>query len=288
MDTNAGVGAGTGVGAGVGVGAGANRSAVEAPGLPPGLHVIERGWLSSNSILFGSDANTASHAGTALVDSGYATHAPQTVRLVEHLLDRRPLDRLLNTHLHSDHCGGNAALAAHHPKLRILIPPGDAPQVRDWNEASLSFHDTGQHCERFAVDGLLLPGDEIELGGRPWQIHAAGGHDPHAVMLFEPQSRCLISADALWENGFGVVFPELSGEPSFGEVAATLDLIERLAPVTIVPGHGRVFHDLGAALAAARSRLDAWVRSAERHARHALKVLLKFKLMEWQAVDRNA
>src|SRR5690606_22651572 len=72
--------------------------------LPPTMHVLERGWLSSNNILF------TGRSGAALVDSGYATQAPQTVALVASLLKGRPLDLLINTHLHSDHCGGNAAL----------------------------------------------------------------------------------------------------------------------------------------------------------------------------------
>ena len=73
-------------------------------GLPASMQVLQRGWLSSNNILFtGGDQ-------TALVDSGYLTHAAQTVALVRHGLQGRPLDRLINTHLHSDHCGGNAAL----------------------------------------------------------------------------------------------------------------------------------------------------------------------------------
>jgi glyoxylase-like metal-dependent hydrolase (beta-lactamase superfamily II) len=28
------------------------------------------------------------------------------------------------------------------------------------------------------------------LGSRPWQVHAAPGHDPHSVILFEPERRC--------------------------------------------------------------------------------------------------
>jgi glyoxylase-like metal-dependent hydrolase (beta-lactamase superfamily II) len=47
---------------------------------------------------------------TAVVDTGYVTHAEQTLALIESVLGTRPLDRILNTHLHSDHCGGNAAL----------------------------------------------------------------------------------------------------------------------------------------------------------------------------------
>lgn len=81
--------------------------------LPNSMRVFERGWLSSNNILFFDDeVGDGEHGGCALVDSGYLTHAPQTVALVQHALQGKPLRRLLNTHLHSDHCGGNAALQA--------------------------------------------------------------------------------------------------------------------------------------------------------------------------------
>lgn len=104
-------------------------------------------------------------------------------------------------------------------------------------------------------------------------------------MLFEPGSRTLISADALWENGFGIVFPELAGEPSFDQVASTLDLIETSAPAWVIPGHGKVFSASTTALSTARRRLDALANDPRKHARHAIKVLLKFKLLEWQAVE---
>ena len=63
-----------------------------------GVTVFERGWLSSNNVLVQGEASTA------LVDSGYCTHATQTLALVQEALKQRPLDLLLNTHLHSDHC----------------------------------------------------------------------------------------------------------------------------------------------------------------------------------------
>ena len=242
--------------------------------LPAGVHVLERGWLSSNNILFLGESESA------LVDSGYATHATQTLALVGRLLDGRSLDRLLNTHLHSDHCGGNAALQARYAGVWTAIPPGEAEAVRRWDEDKLSYRSTGQVCPRFSFDGLLQPEREIELADARWQVHAAPGHDPHAVLLHEPASGVLISGDSLWENGFGIVFPEMWGEPSFGEVAATLDLIEALNPRCVIPGHGRFFGDVPAALATARKRLDAFVRSPEKHARHAVKVLIKFKLLE--------
>jgi glyoxylase-like metal-dependent hydrolase (beta-lactamase superfamily II) len=54
------------------------------PRLPPPMRVFERGWLSSNSILFiGPDE-------TALVDTGYVTHAAQTVALVRRAIAASP------------------------------------------------------------------------------------------------------------------------------------------------------------------------------------------------------
>ncbi|NQW93250.1 MAG: MBL fold metallo-hydrolase, partial [Polaromonas sp.] len=203
--------------------------------LPKGMQVFERGWLSSNNILFTSGDKTL------LVDSGYCTHSEQTLSLVKSVLGSRQLDVLINTHLHSDHCGGNAALQSRYPALQTWIPPGHARDVAQWDAVALTHIPTGQLCPRFSFDQTLQPGSDIRLGAADWQIHAAAGHDPHSVIFFEPVHKVLISADALWENGFGVVFPELEGVNAFDEVAATLDLIDRLKPKTIVPGHGRMF-----------------------------------------------
>ncbi|HRM50132.1 MAG TPA: MBL fold metallo-hydrolase [Alicycliphilus sp.] len=244
--------------------------------LPPEIIVMERSWLSANNLLFlGRDA-------TALVDSGYCSNAAQTVALVQSSLGGRPLDLLLNTHLHSDHCGGNAALQARWPAVQTWIPPGQWDQVQDWDPVALSYAPTGQDCPRFRAEARLMPGSEVQLGDRAWQVHAAPGHDNHAVLLFEPRARLLISGDALWENGFGVVFPELDGEDAFAEVGATLDLIARLQPLTVIPGHGGVFADVPEAIARARRRLAGFEADPVRHARYAAKVLLKYKLLEWQ------
>jgi glyoxylase-like metal-dependent hydrolase (beta-lactamase superfamily II) len=251
----------------------------EAVRLPPGVTVFERGWLSANNVLFESEECTA------LVDSGYCTHAAQTVQMVKRALGGRQLDLLLNTHLHGDHCGGNAGLQECYPAMQTRIPPGLAAAVLDWDPVALTHAPIGQQCPPFRFEGLLRPGTEIVLAGSAWQIHAAPGHDPHSVVLFEPRSRTLISADALWENGFGVVFPELEGQQAFGEVAATLDIIHRLQVDVVIPGHGKVFCDVEAALSVARRRLESLSRDPPRHGTHAAKVLLKFRLLELQRIQ---
>ena len=250
------------------------------PILPAGVTVFERGWLSANNVLL-CDERSAT-----LVDSGYVSHQAQSVALVEQALQGRALDHLANTHLHSDHCGGNQALQARHPALRTWIPPGSSEDVRLWRENALSYQPTGQNCPPFTYTDLLEPGACHRWADMDWEVHAAPGHDPHSVILFAPEHRLLMSADALWQNGFGVVFPELAGIEGFDEVGQTLDLIERLDPAVIIPGHGAVFTDIAPALALARSKLDAFAQSPERHARYGSKVLLKFKLLEWGVISK--
>ena len=244
--------------------------------LPSGLQVIERGWLSSNMVIAMGRYNTA------VVDSGYCTHGKQTVDLVRTALVDAPLELLLNTHLHSDHCGGNSALQKAYLDLQTLIPPGHATYVANWDPVMLTHEPTGQLCPRFNHQGLLEAGTEILLGDNSWQIHSAAGHDPHSIVLFEPISRTLISADALWENGFGVVFPELEGQDAFAAVDATLNLIEGLEPLTVIPGHGGIFAYSDQVLQRSKQRLAAFTENPVKHARHGAKVLLKFKLLEVQ------
>ena len=243
--------------------------------LLPGLEVIERGWLSANMVIV-----RGPHS--AVIDTGYVSHEAQTLALVRASFGSEGPQLLINTHLHSDHCGGNAVLQQAFPALRTLIPPGHAAEVARWDAYALSYEPTGQHCPRFGFDNTLQPGQDLLIGERPWQVLAAPGHDPHSVVLFEPDSRTLISADALWENGFGVVFPELEGLEAFDEVSATLDLIESLQVKTVIPGHGAVFAYRPEVMARARQRLASFVSSPSRHAQHAVKVLLKYKLLEVQ------
>lgn len=257
--------------------------------LPDSMRVFERGWLSSNNILFFDDD---AHGGCALVDSGYLTHAPQTVALVQHALQGKSLRRLLNTHLHSDHCGGNAALHALYG-CHTRVPAAQVSDVRRWDTDALSYGPTGQECARFTLpandaDASLVDGMTVRLGGFDWQVISAPGHDPHAVILFSPDTRVLISADALWERGFGVIFPELEGESGFAEQQAILERIAQLDARVVIPGHGQPFTAVTAAIETSLGRLAYLRADPERNALHAIRVLVKFKLLEQQALAHSA
>ena len=251
--------------------------------LPATLRFVERDWLSSNQIV-GIDGDAAT-----VVDTGYAKHAALTVALMRQLLagSGAGLARVVNTHLHSDHCGGNRALVDAFG-CAITVPHASATEVAEWDEQRLSFAATGQRCPRFAHDATLRPGDTLRLGELDWDVHAAPGHDPKSLIFHCERERLLISADALWGNGFGIVFPEIEGESGFDEQHEVLDLIGRLRVESVLPGHGPMFDDVEAALARARAKLAAMREDPKRHARHALKVLVKFLLLDVERIAESA
>lgn len=241
--------------------------------LPPQIRVLERGWLSSNNILIHDNG------GCALIDSGYVAHAEQTLQLLQHALGGRLLVRLINTHCHSDHMGGNAAVQRAYG-CRTSIPAGVAPAIAAWDDAQLMLSYTGQSAERFVYDDTIGAGDRLQLGGLEWEALAAPGHDRNALMFYAQEERILISGDALWENGFGLIFQELFGVAGgFSDTRATLEAIARLDIATVIPGHGAPFGEVERALATAFQRLDAYERNLAKLARHALKVMLSFSLM---------
>lgn len=245
--------------------------------LPPALRFIRRDWLSCNQLLL------LDPDGATLIDSGYVKNAAETVALVGAILagSGTPLARVINTHLHSDHCGGNAALAAAFG-CGLLIPESSAAAVAAWDEEALTYRATGQRCARFVATGTIAGGETFRAANAEWIAHAAPGHDPESLIFHCPELGVLVSADALWEHGFGVIFPELAGKSGFAEQHAVLELIEALAPRVVIPGHGSTFTDVTGAIARARSRLAAMVSDPVRHARSALKVLVKYRLLDYE------
>lgn len=243
--------------------------------LPPSIRVIVRGWLNCNQIVLRAPRDNV------LVDSGYCTHREETLELVagEQGLQGEPLERLINTHCHSDHMGGNAAIASAHG-CRVTIPEGEVKHVVPWTPQSVWMAQFDQKADPFHFDDTLAPGDTFEGGGFEWDVYAAPGHDMDALMFFEPVHRVLVSGDALWQDGMGFVWPQEGANPFIDAARASLDTIEGLTPRVVIPGHGEPFEDAAGAIARVRSKLDAFERDPAKNARHMVKVMFVFALLD--------
>jgi len=128
--------------------------------LPANMCFIQRDWLSANHVMF-RDGESAT-----LIDSGYGKFNDITIEKVDAALSgwgHPSLDRIVNTHIHSDHIGGNAALQRLHAGCSITVPVDEQPALVNWDapEQMLTYAD--QEAERFAWDDVIEPGQTVSL-----------------------------------------------------------------------------------------------------------------------------
>jgi len=97
--------------------------------------------------------------------------------LLEHALAGRRLTRLLNTHSHSDHIGGNAAVTRAFG-CQVIVPQGIDATIAEWDEEALLLSPLGQSGARFCHDATIAAGDEVELGTRRAQLACDCGSRP--------------------------------------------------------------------------------------------------------------
>ena len=92
------------------------------PALPADIAFIERDWLSANHIM------VRDGTGATLIDTGYGKFNAVTLARVAETLDGWggcELERIINTHIHSDHIGGNAELQRQHRGCSIAVPAAE-------------------------------------------------------------------------------------------------------------------------------------------------------------------
>jgi glyoxylase-like metal-dependent hydrolase (beta-lactamase superfamily II) len=244
--------------------------------LPDTIRFIERDWLAANHVLFrDSDAAT-------LVDTGYGKFNDVTLEKVGEVLSDwgdLPLERIINTHIHSDHIGGNAALQRAHPGCSITIPLDEQPALVNWDAPDQMLSYADQEAERFAWDAVIAAGETISLGGEAWEAIATPGHDMGSLVLYSPKLRVLISADALWENGFGFVVPQSIDPRPLAAQRATFKRLAELDVALVIPGHGPMFTDFSGALKRASDKLEAFAADDMRIVRNVVKGMFIYSLM---------
>jgi glyoxylase-like metal-dependent hydrolase (beta-lactamase superfamily II) len=251
-----------------------NKSTV--PQLPPNIRFIERDWLSANHVMFRDDH------GATILDTGYVKFAETTLDRVEEALaswDDVDLVKIVNTHIHSDHIGCNLTLQRAHPGVSIAVPAAEEAMLVNWDspEQMLSYAD--QEADRFPWDETIEPGQQLRLGGESWDVIATPGHDMGSIVLYSKQLKILISADALWENGFGFVVPQAIDAKPLTAQRATFKRLAELDVALVIPGHGPMFTDFAGSLKRASEKLEAFAQDDMKIARNVVKGMFIYSLM---------
>ncbi|MGB5346031.1 MAG: MBL fold metallo-hydrolase [Woeseia sp.] len=189
--------------------------------LADGLYMLEGvgGFAGGNlGLLAGDD-------GVVLIDDGLEQYTAQLLEAVSAAAGAR-VDFVINTHVHGDHVGGNAALHSHgarivaHDSIRARMVASDAardalPELTFNNE--MSFYLNGQ---------------------RAHLLHVANAHtDGDAVIVF-PEANVIHTGDTMFNGLFPFIDLDSGGSVS-GFIAAQTRLINLANEETrIIPGHG--------------------------------------------------
>ncbi|MBI3978557.1 MAG: MBL fold metallo-hydrolase [Chloroflexi bacterium] len=194
-------------------------------------------------------------AGITLIDSGVAqvpaeTLAPYLAQVGRSLADVR---RVLLTHGHIDHAGGNGPVKAA-SGAQLWIHPADRRQAEDplyhyealtgrWLrlaglDDSAAVRGPAAYVQLMAVapiDGSVSDGDEFDCGPVHLRAVHTPGHTPGSVCYYWPEGRLLVAGDAIQGAAWGPGgFPIVLDLPAY---MASMDRLRRIEIDTLLTAH---------------------------------------------------
>ncbi len=214
--------------------------------------------------------------GWTILDSGLNTSMVRDYwdGVFDKLLDGKPVNRIVITHMHPDHSGlagwlvERTGAPLHMTRAEFLMARTLLLEKSEKvPEEAMAFYKRAGFppiaLEAFAAHGYgnfsravwALPigyrrmrhGDMLEFGGRKWRVITGSGHSPEHASLFCEDDKILISGDQLLPritSNVSVYPVEPYGDP-LGEWFASLYGLEHLPGDTLVlPSHNEPFRNV--------------------------------------------
>jgi glyoxylase-like metal-dependent hydrolase (beta-lactamase superfamily II) len=210
--------------------------------------------------------------GVVLVDTGI--HAPSALEELERALGEagwrlEDIALLVCTHAHSDHYGLAAKVIERsgselwmHPRHEHMTMAAAEPEralerrIEVAQQSGVPLEPLKRWAEERraqppTIAGVVLPdrelvtGVEVETAVGGWTAYETPGHAPSHIVLFQPESRLLVSGDHLL--GRVSLYFDYGWTPDpVAEFLASLDSVEQLRARLCLAGHGRPFADVQA------------------------------------------
>ena len=186
---------------------------------------VVSGMNSVNTYLVGDEAGKI-----AIIDPG--TENNDIIKLINDF-ELEP-DKIINTHTHFDHIGGNAFLKQKYD-LKIVIHKSEEGFL---NDPAKNLSDLlGNDIISPEADLLLEDEEMINLGSNKFRVIHTPGHSPGGMALYNEEEKVLFSGDTIFETGIGRSdFSSSDKEKLKNSIKKLLKLDDE---VVVYPGHGR-------------------------------------------------
>ena len=222
--------------------------------------------------------------GWAIVDTGVDVDESREVwqKTFTDVMQERPVNRVLVTHLHPDHVGCAGWLSRQFDVplwmsreeyflCRILVADTGRKTPREGDQfyaaAGFEPHQMEYYHKMFGMFGkyvAVLPesytrlkdGDTLQIGDHHWEVIVGRGHSPEHACLYCSEANILISGDQLLPtiSSNVSVYPTEPGADPLADWLDSLSMLKsRIRPdVLVLPAHGKPFRG-------AHERLDALI-----------------------------
>ncbi|MDE2417701.1 MAG: MBL fold metallo-hydrolase [Burkholderiales bacterium] len=196
-------------------------------------------------------------AGAVLIDSGATFSSARQIHQAVQRVTSQPVRWVVNTGGQDHRWLGNGYFKAQgaeiiaHKQAEADMRSRGGDQLEGLRSALGSL--ANGTVPTFASRWITQSDERLELGGVVLEFkHRGGAHTPGDMLVWLPQQRVVFTGDVVYVDRLLGVLPFSQSKPWL----ATFAEIERLAPLRIVPGHGRVT-DLSTAQADTRDYLVA-------------------------------
>ncbi|MDE6346284.1 MAG: MBL fold metallo-hydrolase [Muribaculaceae bacterium] len=179
------------------------------------------------------DTNTCE---AAIVDPGMTTE--RECARIDSYIESNGLHvkYLINTHMHIDHLFGDEYIAKKYG-TGISASTDDSILSERIAEQARMFHLRTDMPDSLNVDMPLHDGDRLMLGAEPIDVLAVPGHSPGSIALYCPESKFVVTGDALFKNSIGRT--DLPGGSYEQLISSITKRLLTLPPdTTVYPGHG--------------------------------------------------
>jgi glyoxylase-like metal-dependent hydrolase (beta-lactamase superfamily II) len=163
--------------------------------------------------------------GDIMIDTGAGSNPDYLFSEIKKAgINPEDISKIVNTHCHHDHVGGNSLFEAD-----IAIHHLDAPALENADSGAILSPMFGKSSEPMKVAQKLHEGDKIA----EFEVIHTPGHTPGGICLYDGE--ILISGDTVFANGgFGRI--DLGG--NLQDMKNSLERLSKLYVKYLLPGHG--------------------------------------------------